>query len=131
MASIERKRDRLTQIFAGLEPARDFHILALEMELFLAAGAFGDRACLPVAELNVGAFSNQVIARNYGGLCGQYLLLNGRLVDRHHASGQQLGTGFVSSRFCFYRELNRGVDWIFTNQALKLGAIRERLLGRD
>ena len=37
---------------------------------------------------------------------------------------------FIGSRFCLYRELNRGVDWIFTNHALKLEAIRQELLQR-
>ena len=124
------KAKRLAAIFDGLEAGRDYHFLALEANLFAPAAFAGPAACLLVAELGIGAYSNEVVARDYGGLCGQYLLLNRRLIDRHHARGQRLGTGFASSRFCFYRELNRGVDWIFTNNALKLGAIRERLLGR-
>lgn len=125
------KAARLAGLFGGLEAGRDYHFLALEPELFAAVGFAGAAACLLVAELKPGAFSKAVIANEYGGLCSQYLLMGRRLIDLHHARGQRLGTGFVSSRFCFYRELNRGIDWIFTNHALKLGAIRERLLLRD
>ena len=127
----ELKSERLAEILQGLGAVRDYHFLALQPELFGSAAFAGSAACLLVAELGVEAFSREVIAREYGGLCGQYLLLSRRLLDLHHAHGQQLGTGFATSRFCFYRELNRGVDWIFTDHALKLGAIREALLGQD
>ncbi len=128
MASIERKRDRLTQVFADLVPAQDFHMLALEMDLFAPADAFGDRACIPVAELNVGALSRATLCREFAGFGGQYLLLNKSLIERHRLRRQKIGTGFIDSRFCFYRELNRGVDWIFTNAAVKLCRLRQRLL---
>lgn len=64
-------------------------------------------------------------------VCGHYLLLNAQLVAQHRAKGQKIGTGFATSRFCFYREVNRGVDWIFTNHALKLCGIRDQLLSHD
>jgi hypothetical protein len=56
----------------------------------------------------------------------QYLLLSAKLIRQHHQRGQKLGCGFASSRNCLYREINRGVDWIFTNHALRLEAIRRR-----
>ena len=30
------------------------------------------------------------------------------------------GVGFIDSKNSLYRELNRGVSWLFTNQAVKL-----------
>ena len=124
----EIKAARLAEVFAALRPATDFHFLALRADLFKLSGFAGDKACLLVAEHEVSDLSRQVIERDYGGLCGHYLLLNRRLLDLHHARGQKLGTGFPGSRQCFLRELNRNVDWIFTNRALKLGRIREQLL---
>jgi glycerophosphoryl diester phosphodiesterase len=53
------------------------------------------------------------------------------LIQRHHRQGQKLGSGFAASRYCFYREVNRGVDWIFSNHALKLESIRRELLRQD
>lgn len=126
----ERKNARLGEIFAGLEPGRDFHLLALAPELFAAAAFAGPGGCLLVAELGVDAFSREAAERGYAGLCGHYLLLGRRLLAQHHALGQGIGTGFASSRYCFYRELERGVDWIFSNHASKLAAIREDLLRR-
>ena len=122
------KAARLTEIFAGLRAGYDFHFLALQANLFEPVGFAGREACLLVTELETEAFSRLVIERGYGGLCGHYLLLNQRLLELHRRRGQKLGTGFTVSRQCFYRELNRDVDWIFTNRALKLKQIRDQLL---
>jgi glycerophosphoryl diester phosphodiesterase len=126
----QSKAERLAIIFSALQAGRDFHFLALQADLFEPAAFAGASSCLLVAELDINRFSQQVIEHGYGGLCGQYLLMSKTLIERHQARGQKLGSGFPASRQCFYRELNRGVDWVFTNHALKLGAIRRRLLDR-
>jgi glycerophosphoryl diester phosphodiesterase len=126
--AVAERAARLHDIFAALVPASDYHFLALQPELFELVEFAGDPACLPVAELNVGEMSRVVLARGFGGVCGQYLLLSGKLIERHHRRGQQLGSGFAASRNGLYRELNRGVDWIFTNHALRLEAIRQQAL---
>lgn len=128
LGEARRKGERLAEIFAGLEAVRDFHFLALQADALEPADFAGARACLLVAELNTGRLSREVCQRDYGGLCGHYLLIGQRLLHRHRQRGQRIGTGFVISRFCFYREASRGIDWIFTNHARRLAAIRARLL---
>lgn len=128
LGHIEERAARLQEVFAALAPATDYHFLALQPDLFELVEFAGNPACLPVAELNVGEMSRVVMARGFGGVCGQYLLLSGKLIERHHRRGQQLGSGFAASRNGLYRELNRGVDWIFTNHALRLEAIRQQAL---
>ena len=122
------RSDRLREIFATLDAGKDYHFLALQFDLFRLVEFAGGQACLPVAELNIREFSRKILISDVAGFCGQYLLISHSLVKRHHQQGQQLGSGFVASRFCLYRELNRGVDWIFTDHALKLEAIRQELL---
>ncbi|MDH3633548.1 MAG: glycerophosphodiester phosphodiesterase family protein [Gammaproteobacteria bacterium] len=124
----EARAERLQEIFTGLTPGVDYHFLGMHFDLFELAGFAGNKAFLPVAELNTGAFSRDALARDFSGVCGHYLLLNRDMIRRHHAQGQKVGVGFVASRFCFYRELNRDVDWIFTNHAVQLIGIRQRLL---
>jgi glycerophosphoryl diester phosphodiesterase len=123
-------RGRLREALAGLEGARDYHFLALDFELFRLVEFAGKSACLPVAELNTRNFSQQCLAQGLGGVCGQYLLLSSGMIQRHHHNGQKVGCGFISSRFSLYRELNRGVDWIYTDHARKLCLIRRQLLSR-
>ena len=122
------KRRRLQDIFAPLRAAEDYHFIALDLDLFELVRFAGDAACVPVAELNINAISRQALARQFAGISGQYLLMHNRLIRRHQRQQQRVGTGFAGSRYCFYRELNRGVDWVFTNHALKLRAIQQSLV---
>jgi hypothetical protein len=40
-----------------------------------------------------------------------------------------VGTGFADSRRCLYREVNRGVDWIFSNRAADMQAVCRKAAG--
>ncbi|MCG6890269.1 MAG: glycerophosphodiester phosphodiesterase [Gammaproteobacteria bacterium] len=128
LASYAHRSERLREIFAALEPATDYHFLALQAELFDLVEFAGARACLPVAEFNIAELSRIASQRGYAGVCAQYLLLSRALISRHHRQGQQLGSGFAASKFGLFREINRGVDWIFTNHAVRLQAIRREML---
>jgi glycerophosphoryl diester phosphodiesterase len=131
LAAYASRAERLREIFAALEPALDYHFLALQAELFELVEFAGTPACLPVAEFNIGELSRTALQREYAGVCGQYLLLNSALISRHHRQGQQLGSGFAASKYGLFREVNRGVDWIFTNHAVRLQTIRQELLHRE
>jgi glycerophosphoryl diester phosphodiesterase len=78
-----------------------------------------------VAELNVTRLSEAAIAMELGGLTGHYLLLGDSLKQRHELHGQRVGTGFPNSRNSLFRELHREVEWIFSNDAVKLQAVLE------
>jgi len=121
---------RLKEIFSCLEPGVDFHILALAPELFEMVNFLPGKALLPVAEFNVRAFSENSLQNDYAGICGQYSLISENTIRKHIRCNQKTGTGFIRSRFCLYHELNRGVEWIFTNHALKLHGIQQELLRR-
>ena len=131
LAAYENRAERLRDIFAALEPASDYHFLALQVELFELVEFAGTRACLPVAEFNIGELSRIASKCEYAGVCGQYLLLSRALISRHHRQGQHLGSGFTASKNGLFREINRGVDWIFTNRAVRLEAIRQEWLHKE
>lgn len=122
---------RLREIFCTLEPARDYHFLALQIAQFEMAEFCGRRACLPVAEFNIAELGRLALERGYAGVCGHYLLLGAKRIRRHHRRRQKLGTGFIASRYALYREINRDVDWVFTDHAARLASIRRQLLGDE
>ncbi len=62
-------------------------------------------------------------SNGWGGIAGHYLLAANGLVTRHHRLGQGIGTGFADSRRCLFREVARGVDWVFSNRAAQMQAI--------
>ncbi len=124
----ERYPDRLRQnrvlqeLFAGLEPGRDYHLITLSPEMFLEIDCIPREYFLPIAQTNIRGLSRLALRAGYGGVTGHYLLMSERRIRLHHRRGQCVGTGFISSRNCLFREIGRGVDWIFSNHAARLQA---------
>lgn len=124
----EQQKKVLEQHLTELTPGEDYHLLALDPTLFELVDFLPRRFCLPVAEENMAALSQVSLDCGYGGLIGHFLLLNNKLKQCHEQAGQRIGTGFVTSRNCLFRELNRGTEWIFSNDAVKLQKILNRYL---
>lgn len=122
----EQQAEVLRDHLGELSPGVHYHFLALDPQLFSRVSFVEPRYCLPVSETNVRSLSQAAIDQCYGGLTGHYLLLGNRLKDRHVSQGQRIGTGFISSKNCLFRELNRGVEWIFSNDAVKVQRIRDQ-----
>jgi glycerophosphoryl diester phosphodiesterase len=106
-----------------LVPGKDFHLMGLHPEFFDRFDFLPARAFVPIARVRMDRFSRLAAAKGFGGVSGHYLLAGNGVVDRHHRLGQKVGTGFVDSRRCLYREAARGVDWIFSNRAVDMQAI--------
>jgi glycerophosphoryl diester phosphodiesterase len=118
-----RQKQILKEQLAGLVPGQDYHFLALASALYDRVDFIERKYFYPVSELNTARLSQEVIDGGFGGLTGHFWLLNNRLKKRHERVGQTIGTGFISSRNCLFRELNRGVQWLFSNDAVKLQKI--------
>lgn len=123
-----RQCEILRSLLAPLEPVKYYHILALDPTVFDPLSWLPSECFFPVAETNVKAVSEKAIAHSYGGLGGHYLLLTNALKKQHDMHKQRLGTGFPASRNCLFRELNRDIEWIFSNNAVALQGIRDHYL---
>jgi glycerophosphoryl diester phosphodiesterase len=110
----------LADCLAPLTPVCDFHLMSLNPAVFSVFEVAPRDAMLPIARLQTRRFSRLALSSRFGGLTGHYLLLSRRLVRRHHRHGQRVGTGFIASVSCLHRELNREVDWLFTNRGAAL-----------
>ena len=121
----QAQQQALHEILRDLQPAEDYHILSLDTGIFDRLDFVPPSARLPVAELNVGAMSRYALETGCAGLGGHYVLLGRRLQARHAAVSQQLGVGFPASQNCFYKQLSRGIEWVFSNDAVKLERIRQ------
>lgn len=107
----------IEEVLRPLEPVRDYHLLTLDPELLQPFTRIPLAALVAVAEAWPGFSSRWVRRHGWGGLCGHYLLVGGAMMAHHHQKRQQVGTGYIASANCLFRELNRGVDWIFSNRA--------------
>ncbi|MFO7707519.1 MAG: glycerophosphodiester phosphodiesterase [Desulfobacterales bacterium] len=123
------RQDRiLGDLFAGLAPGVDFHMLALDPGLFRRVPFAPPRACLPVARLNVSGFSRMAARAGYAGVAGHYRMVGGGTIRRQHALGRKVGTGYAGSRSVMLREAGRGVDWVFTNHASRMQSLLNQLI---
>jgi len=113
----------LRDSFEALKPIADYHFLSLNPELFKMIHWAPPGVFLPVAEFNISRISSLSLQKGYGGILGHYLLLTSAIAEKHRNHRQRVGTGFINSRQCLYREVNRGIDWIFSNNAVGLQAI--------
>jgi glycerophosphoryl diester phosphodiesterase len=112
-----RQNRILGDLFRGLTPGEDFHLLSLAPEMFRRTAFAPPAACLPVARLNLLQLSRLALLQGYAGVAGHYTLVRDGLIRRHHAAGQRVGTGYPRSTSVLIRELNRQLDWIFSNHA--------------
>ena len=127
----KKKIDVLAGHLRGLEPVRDYHLIGLKPKLLLDCKFVPREALVAIAEWNVHHISEIALREGFGAMTAQYLLMTDRLVERHLKAGQIVGTGFPCSRAVLSRELNRGVQWIFTNHAPQIAAELKSLSGKS
>lgn len=119
----------LIEALTDLIPGQDYHLLALDAETFEQLNHLPRDALLLVAmHDNVKQFCALSLSKHYGGVMGSYLLMNNSIRNQLTAAGQMSGVGFIDSKNSLYRELNRDVSWLFTNQAVKLSGYLKDLM---
>lgn len=121
----------LVQTLQHLTPCKDFHLLTLQETTFKKLCSFPRQSLLLVAvHNNVKKFCELSIKEGYGGVLGNYLLLTNRALKYLQDANQHFGVGFVDSKNSLYRELNRGVKWLFTNEAININQYLNDLKNR-
>ena len=118
----------LQDLFSSLEPEKDFHFISLSPDMFKLIDFVPTTTFLPIAQLNVRQQSEISIQKNYGGLLGHYLFLTNSYLIKHKMQNQMVGTAYIKSRNSLFRELNRGVEWVFSNNAIEIQSIRNSCL---
>lgn len=124
----DRQKQILRSLLAPFTPGEHFHILTLDPDLAQFVDFLPANCWVLVAEMNMANMSKCGLRLGFGGLSGHFLLLTRSLQERHSLAGQRLGVGFIHSRNSLFRELNRGIDWIFSNDAVKIQSIRDHYL---
>jgi glycerophosphoryl diester phosphodiesterase len=121
----------LKNLLSPLEPEKDYHLLTLTPEMFNLIAFVPRSAFVPIARFNLFRLSKLAIEQNYSGLAGHYLFLTASRLKKHWKSQQKVGTGYINSKNCLFRELNRGVEWIFSDNAVELQKIVNQLLQNE
>jgi glycerophosphoryl diester phosphodiesterase len=122
---------RLAHIFSELIPETDYHFLSLNPAMFRYVDFVPSSTYLVVSRLNLKEMSRAAIEGGFKGIAGHYLFVTNRFMALHRANRQKIGTGYIASRNSLFRELDRGVDWIFSNNANRLQQIRDEMTGNS
>jgi glycerophosphoryl diester phosphodiesterase len=124
----QRQNEILADLFKPLTTGEDYHLLSLTPRMFEVVTFAPRSACFPIAQTRVAAISRLASDGGFGGLLGHYTLVNDSLVRQHHQSRRKIGTGYIGSRNCLFREVRRGVDFIFSNCAARMQRMVDQLL---
>lgn len=119
---------RLAEALAPALESGRCHVMSLVPAMFSRLPALPPSRTFGIARLNADAISREVLAAGRGGFACHYVALHERHVRAHRAAGQWVGSGFPVSRELLYREAARGIDLVFTNQALQLERWRRQAL---
>jgi glycerophosphoryl diester phosphodiesterase len=113
---------RLLQTLAALTPIDDYHLIALDDSYFKNLSQCSKQTCILVAiQNNIPFLSQLALNEDYAGMTAPYPLFTQKYIDRFKQANKVFGVGFVNSINCLYRELNREIYWIFTNQGSRIG----------
>ena len=123
-----RQNRIMEDLFSPLVSEQDYHFLTMTPKMFNYVKFAPSSALLPVARFNFLRLSKLAIKQNYTGLAGHYLLLTKTRLKKHQGLQQKMATGYVNSKNCLFRELNRGVEWVFSDNAVELQKIVNQLL---
>ncbi|HUS24141.1 MAG TPA: glycerophosphodiester phosphodiesterase [Candidatus Binatia bacterium] len=119
---------RLAEALAPALGTGRCHVLSLQPALFRHLPSLPAERTMSVARFDAAPLGAEALAARRGGFSTHYALLSRAAIGRHHAAGQCIGCGFPRSRAVLHREIARGVDYVFTNQALRLERWRQALL---
>jgi glycerophosphoryl diester phosphodiesterase len=124
----EYQNQVLADALSSLKPGQDFHILTMSPQMFKVIDFVDPSAFIAVARFNILKLSKLARQENYGGLAGHYFFLTKAILRKHHDNQQKVGTGYIGSKNCLFRELNRGIEWLFSNNAAELQELVDGLL---
>lgn len=111
---------RLLDLLSPLVPQQDFNVLSLDTRLFEAVAELPARCHLPVAKFNFNDLYDWALNHDCAGLAGPFALLRPHHIRGLHQRRSLVGSGFICSPAMCRREIARGVDWIFSNHAVRL-----------
>lgn len=117
----------LADLFSGLTPQSHYHLISLNPAVLDRFNRLPAQAKMPIARLHVDRMVAQVRRKNYGGLLGHYVLIDNRVLRRCRHMNRPVGTGFVNSKNCLFREFGRGVRWVFSDRAAAMQAVVDRV----
>lgn len=111
---------RIMQSLASLAPGRDYHLMSLVPDHLESFSDVPRDALVDIARTNTSRVLRQNLELGHRAFAGSFALIGSGHLQQLHAAGRQVGTGLVRNRRVLNREVQRGVEWIFTDAVVPL-----------
>lgn len=111
---------QLQKTLASLQPYDDYHLLSLEPDHLEGFRQLPPSALMDVALINTKAIIRKNIELGHGAVAGSFALLTTSLVQELKQANKAIGTGQINHPEIMNREAARGINWLFTDQPLRL-----------
>lgn len=119
---------RLTTLLGSLQPVVDYHVLSLRTALFATLPDLPAEARVPVAKLNTDAMLDWTLSHPSAGLAGAQFFMSADQIRRLKAQRAFIGSGFIQRPGTLWREISRGVEWVFSNDPVPLQRALDRAI---
>lgn len=128
---MKKQQQRLLEALGNLKPRVNFHLMSFDIELLTQLDQVPSDALLGIMHSNPSDMRAAVNEHQWAGLGGHYMVLRQKHIDEAHQHNRLVATGFPVSKNSLYREINRGVDWVFVDDAVatckQLNKLQEKL----
>lgn len=114
------RSDKLEKLLSRLIPRKHFYLLALDPAILESVTFVTKKAMMNVAWTDMADTLKKTQVFGHGAVSGHFLLMSPRRLAECRQNGIMTGTGFIETQGALYRELNRGIDFIFTNHPIRL-----------
>jgi len=111
---------RVAKSLDSLTPGWDYHLMSLAPDHLEGFGDVPRTAFVDIARTNQQEILKQNLELGHGGLAGSFALIGSGCLRQLHATGRRVGTGLVKNRCLLNREVQRGVEWVFTDAVVPL-----------
>jgi glycerophosphoryl diester phosphodiesterase len=112
----------LAETLKHLQPVADYHLLTLNIDHLKNISFAPPAAFMAVDWLDMENTIRKATELKFGAVSGHFMQLNNQRLSACKAQGLTTGTGFIETKGALYREISRGIDWIFTDHPLRLKA---------
>jgi len=115
-----KQNDILTQVLSELKPGDDFHLMSLDNNVLSKFNQFDKKTYLLIAVLNMLEQFELSKQNEISGVTGHFFLFKNKYLKECQNIGLLSGTGFPKSMNAFKAEVNREIDFIFTDHPDRL-----------
>lgn len=119
----DKQHEILAATLAGLVPGEDYWIMSFSRPLLEWVKFAPANVTLPIIYTDVSAASDFALSHGCGAIGAHYLVANNKTIAKHRAAGHSIALGFPDNANSLKREIQRGGDFLFSNNAREMQAL--------